>query len=262
MTEMFEKMWQDYTRLNPSVAKVHKVFTDAGDEPFNDHVAFRTFNHPDIGLKALASAFVKKGYEMKGEYHFKVKKLYAQHFEHPAGDQPKVFISELLCEQMSEPTQKIISNLVKQMDLSIAQKPEFCISGRPWAVSHSDYQKLLAESEYAAWMSAFGFRVNHFTVLVNKLRKFKTLPEVNEALKKAGHRLNTSGGEIKGTEAIGLMQSSTMAEPVSVKFADGEFSIPGCYYEFAQRFPVNGKLYQGFVEQSADKIFESTNVRT
>jgi len=262
MTEMFEKMWQDYTRLNPSVVKVHKVFADSGEDVINDHVAFRTFNHPDLGLKALAKVFVKNGYQQKGEYHFKVKKLYAQHFEHPDANQPKVFISELLTEQMSEPTQKKIRELISQMDLSIAKKDDFSISGRPWNVSHQDYQKLLEESEYAAWMSAFGFRVNHFTVLVNRLKNFKNLTQVNDAIKKAGHRLNTSGGEIKGTEAIGLMQSSTMAEPVPVKFADGTFSIPGCYYEFAQRFPVNGQLYQGFVEQSADKIFESTNARS
>lgn len=259
---MFEKMWQDYTRLNPSVLKVHKVFTDAGETVANDHVAFRTFNHPRIGLKAMSRFFVENGFVSKGEYHFKVKKLYAQHFEHPNPEIPKVFISELLTEQMSATTQKTIAGLIEQMDLQLASKDDFCLQGRPWNVSHSTYQELLNESEYAAWMAAFGFRVNHFTVLVNRLKKLKDLNMVNQALKGAGFRLNTSGGEIKGSESIGLMQSSTLAEPVDVAFSDGNHSIPACYYEFAQRFPVNGKLYQGFVEQSADKIFESTNVRS
>lgn len=259
--QMFEKMWQDYTALNPSVSRVHKVFTDAGEKVHNDHVAFRTYNHPQIGLKQLASFFTKNGYVAKGDYHFKMKKLFAQHFEHPDESLPKIFISELITEQMSEPTQKRIAALIEQMDFSVTQKDHFCVSGRPWKVAYNDYSALLEESEYAAWMAAFGFRVNHFTVLVNKLKSFKGLPAVNEALKKSGFILNTSGGEIKGTEGIGLMQSSTMAEAVSVQFTDGSHSIPACYYEFAQRFPVNGKLYQGFVEQSADKIFESTNVK-
>jgi hypothetical protein len=47
-----------------------------------------------------------------------------------------------------------------------------------------------------------------------------------------------------------------------VQFSDGTYEIPACYYEFAHRFKVNGVLYNGFVEQSADKIFESTNVRS
>ncbi len=36
--------------------------------------------------------------------------------------------------------------------------------------------------------------------------------------------------------------------------------VPSCYYEFAKRYKdAKGKLYQGFVAASADKIFESTN---
>ncbi len=259
---LFGEMWKDYTSLNPSVLKVHEVFTKRGEAVINDHVAFRTYNDPRIGLKVYSQFFLNNGYIKKGEYHFKVKKLYAEHYEHSDPLKPKVFISELLTEQLSAPAQKIIGSLVEQMDFSIAKADDFCIRGRPWNVSYSDYQKLLEESEYAAWMSAFGFRVNHFTVLVNELKTFQNLTEVNAALKTAGFRLNTSGGEIKGSQAIGLEQSSTLAEPAQVRFSDGTFEVPACYYEFAHRFPVQGKLYTGFVEQSADKIFESTNVRS
>ena len=39
----------------------------------------------------------------------------------------------------------------------------------------------------------------------------------------------------------------------------GAHSIPCCYYEFAKRYTqADGKLFRGFVAQSADKIFEST----
>jgi Domain of unknown function (DUF1338) len=261
VSTMFEKMWKDYTDLNPSVLNVHKVFTDRRETVVNDHVAFRTYNDPRIGLKQYSQFFLKNGYTKKGEYSFKVKKLYAEHFEHADSKMPKIFISELLTEQLSESAQSIIRKLIAQMDFKKVQNDDFCISGRAWSVSYQDYQTLLNESEYAAWMSAFGFRVNHFTVLVNELKTFQSLNEVNTALKTAGIPLNTAGGEIKGSEAIGLAQSSTLASPVSVAFTDGTYKIPGCYYEFAHRFPVNGVLYSGFVEQSADKIFESTNVR-
>lgn len=261
VSTMFEKMWKDYTELNPNVLNVFKVFTDRNETVVNDHVAFRTYNDPRIGLKHYSQFFLKNGYSKKGEYHFKVKKLYAEHFEHSDPLKPKIFISELLTEQLSDTAQKIIRHLISQMDFSKTNADDFCISGRPWNVSYEEYQTLLNESEYAAWMAAFGFRVNHFTVLVNELKTFHNLIEVNTAIKTAGLPLNTSGGEIKGSEAIGLAQSSTLATPVSVSFSDGVFKIPGCYYEFAHRFPVNGKLYNGFVEQSADKIFESTNVR-
>ena len=59
-----------------------------------------------------------------------------------------------------------------------------------------------------------------------------------------------------------LEQSSTLADEYSVTFSDGDMSIPSCFYEFAKRYPLaNGELYTGFVAASADKIFESTNVK-
>jgi hypothetical protein len=57
-----------------------------------------------------------------------------------------------------------------------------------------------------------------------------------------------------------LRQSSTLADIVNIKFIEGNYDIPCCYYEFAQRYPnPDGRLFSGFVAKSADKIFESTN---
>lgn len=65
---------------------------------------------------------------------------------------------------------------------------------------------------------------------------------------------------MKGSPDVRLEQSSTMADKVSVTFSDGNQQIPGGFYEFAKRYPLpDGTLYQGFVEASADKIFESTD---
>jgi hypothetical protein len=53
-----------------------------------------------------------------------------------------------------------------------------------------------------------------------------------------------------------------MADRADVVFSDETVSIPSCFYEFAQRYNMpNGRRYQGFVAASADKIFESTNVK-
>lgn len=85
----------------------------------------------------------------------------------------------------------------------------------------------------------------------------------NELLKKNGFMLNESGGEVKGMPSDLLQKSSTMADKVIVKFSEGLFEVPCCYYEFAQRYKdSNGELYSGFIAKSADKIFESTNFYT
>ena len=112
-------------------------------------------------------------------------------------------------------------------------------------------------------MSAFGFRANHFTVFANALRTFPDLASLNGFLKGHGFRLNESGGEIKGGPDIHLEQSSTMAGMAGVAFREGPRTVPGCYYEFARRYPLpGGELFQGFNDKSADKIFESTDRKT
>ena len=98
------------------------------------------------------------------------------------------------------------------------------------------------------------------TVNINRLSDFETIEQVNAALKAAGFVLNTVGGEVKGDPQVMLEQSSTMADKADVPFSDGVRTIPSCFYEFALRYPqADGVLYPGFVEASADKIFESTN---
>ena len=110
-------------------------------------------------------------------------------------------------------------------------------------------------------MYVFGFRANHFTVLINSLQHFKSVEEMNTLLKQNGFELNASGGEIKGTPAELLEQSSTRANKVLVEFKQGRFEVLNSYYEFARRYPdQNGKVYQGFIAASADKIFESTDI--
>ncbi len=257
---VFQSLWKDYVQLNPTASQIHDLIVSKGEKVVNDHVAFRTFRHPRTGVSKLAQVFVNEGYEFAGEYEFKEKKLYAQHFEHSDPDQPKVFISELLVEQFSSELQENVSKMIGEIPEGREDKSDFIYSGRLWKVSHKIYLDLMKESEYAAWLSAFGFRANHFTVLVNRLNFFKELAELNSFLEENGHTLNSSGGKIKGSPEVLLEQSSTMAKEIVVDFSDGAFEIPACYYEFAKRYSdTNGKLYQGFVAQSADKIFESTN---
>lgn len=256
---LFEKLWKDYTDLNPTALKIHDLFAQKG-QVVNDHVAFRTFAHPKTNIEVFSKVFTKLGYKDCGDYHFEEKKLYAKHFEHESGNYPKVFISELLIDQFSESLQEKVYRYINQIPLESTEADDFCLSGRSWDLTFHEYNSLKNESEYAAWLSAFGFHVNHFTVLINKLDAFKTVPQVNTFLKEQGFKLNDSGGEVKGTPADLLEQSSTLSYNFEMNFSDGPQTIPSCYYEFALRHPKkDGELYQGFVASSADKIFESTD---
>ncbi|MGO2169192.1 DUF1338 domain-containing protein [Pseudoalteromonas sp.] len=260
---LFDNLWQNYLEVTPSAVKVHELLgSTQKDGVINDHIALRTFNHEKIGLEKLAAHFLAVGYKECGEYHFEAKKLYAKHYEHPDTTQPKVFISELLVEKCSTELQSIVNDMVASIDEDAVTADNFLYSGTHWQVSSDTYKKLLAESEYAAWMSAWGYRANHFTVNINELAKFENIEEVNQVLKDAGFQLNTSGGEVKGSPEVLLEQSSTLADDFAVTFNDGKMTVPSCFYEFALRYnKPDGEIYTGFVAASADKIFESTNAR-
>ncbi|HVK61967.1 MAG TPA: DUF1338 domain-containing protein [Bdellovibrionales bacterium] len=269
LDSVFSNLWNDYVAFNPQAKRIYELIFNHEKkadpnvkELINDHVALRTYNVPHIGLEALGQLFTRHGYSKGGEYIFADKKLRAWHFEHPDKTLPKVFISELEIEKLSPLVQETARKAASEIDPSRAKREDFLWSRRPWRASHATYKKLLEESEYAAWMYAFGFRSNHFTISVNGLKSFKGLVDLNTFVKSQGFALNQAGGEVKGTPQQFLEQSSTLAESTKVEFDDGVFEIPACYYEFALRHPMaNGQLYQGFVTSSADKIFESTNVK-
>lgn len=264
VTELFEQLWQNYLEVTPSALAIHKLLgKENGKDVINDHIALRTFNLDKVKKEKLAAHFEAVGYKQCGEYDFEAKKLKAKHYEHADPEMPKVFISELLVEEFSAPVQAIINKMVDNLDESALLQDNFLYSGTHWQVSQQEYQTLLAESEYAAWMAAWGYRANHFTVNINLLTQFETIEQVNQTLKDAGFVLNSAGGEIKGSSDVLLEQSSTMADKASVEFSDGTIDIPSCFYEFALRYPMaNGELYTGFVAASADKIFESTNANS
>ncbi len=259
---LLEAMWQNYLELTPDARSIHDLFAEQNDSVIiNDHIALRTFNLDKVNINKIARPFLEAGYVEGGQYEFPNRNLVARHFQHEDDTLPKVFISELLVEKLSTGAQTIIHRLVDQVSHDQVSKDEFCFSGRNWQVTSTEYETLLSESEYAAWVSAFGYRPNHFTVSINHLSSHQNIQNLNQDLVDSGYTLNASGGEIKGSPKVLLEQSSTMAGKVTVTFSDGlSLNIPSCFYEFAKRYPMaNGELYHGFVAASADKIFESTD---
>tara|TARA_B100000809_G_scaffold261880_2_gene311659 strand:+ start:986 stop:1513 length:528 start_codon:yes stop_codon:yes gene_type:complete len=105
---------------------------------------------------------------------------------------------------LQETMQFMVKNARSSTDLFLA-------TGRKWDVNYKIYSELLRESEYAAWLYIFGFVPNHFTIYINPLNHFDSLVEVNQVLKEYGYKVNSSGGEVKGSPALGLEQSSTLA---------------------------------------------------
>lgn len=259
----FNNLWHQYTEVNPQAHAIHALLEARGENVVNDHVALRTFNTVKLGIDNLSQIFESMGYENRGSYDFKAKKLNAYHFEHTEDpNHPKIFISELITESFSDELQSIVHRIDSEVSAEEVLEDDFLYTGRPWGLTFEEYITLLQESEYAAWTAAYGYRANHFTVSINHLTTFFDIETLNQFILDNGFAMNDSGGLIKGTPAQMLEQSSTMAPLVNLEFNASNHLIPSCFYEFAKRYPTeSGKLYQGFIAASADKIFESTNTK-
>lgn len=263
ISDLFDHLWEDYITRNPEVKKVHDLFLQEEEDIVHDHIAFRTFDHPKAGIDVLAQWFIDRGYQLRGDYEFEQKHLYARHYEHKSlKDAPRIFISELKTAEFSQYVQSMVDEMLAKVPVDILHGEQLLTAGNLWddLPSYSVYSRLRKESEYAAWMYLFGFTVNHFAISVNRLKNFDTLEKINEFLKNKGYVINDSGGEIKGNPEKLLEQSSIRASLQRIDFKEGTFEVPVTYYEFTRRYPDSeGNLFSGFIAQSADKIFESTD---
>lgn len=265
LDELFDFFWRDYSRTTPDAPRIHALLGTRGERVVNDHVAFRTYDLEPIGVDSLARVFTDLGYVPTGAYDFEKKKLRARSFRHPEPGRPHVFISELITSAFSPALQEVARSLAAQVPAQRAGTAALFTDLPTWRpVPYSTYRALLDESEYAGWLAAFGIRVNHFTVAIHDLSTFGSIGALNAWLVAQGFTLNASGGTVKGTPQELLEQSSILASRIPWTFAGGEQRvIPGCYYEFARRYPdpSTGTLYQGFIAKSADRIFESTDTK-
>jgi len=247
----------------------------------NDHIAFRTMGVVNLGIRSLEKIFLHYGYTRRDHYFFPAKKLDAYWYAPPSPEYPRIFISELIVEDLSKNAQEIIhsytdevtSDPVDVIDLNDANAVDHFLHSGLWHLpTLKDFLTLSSESEYAAWVIYNRYYLNHFTVSVHNLKEgYNSIADFNNFLERNGFKLNDSGGKIKTSPDGNLLQSSTVAEMINATFADDvKHLISGSYVEFAERKVL--KQYEelsaeelkrehrreGFEAGNADKIFEST----
>jgi hypothetical protein len=281
-----EMLFEQYQEKVPAVKKITQAMIAKGivhnqDEIINDHIAFRTLGVPYLGIQSFEKIFLHHGYTKKDYYYFEGKKLNAYWYAPPTPLYPRIFMSELVVNKLSEQAQQIIykytspiqADPVDALDLDNGLQIGDFFHQSLWPLpTRADYAALLEESEYAAWVIYNRYYLNHYTISVHTLRQgYNSLVEFNRFLEDLGVKLNTSGGKIKVSGDGLLSQSSTVAQMQDALFADGEtMSIAGSYVEFAERgvLPQYAHLpadeikaehrRDGFETNNADKIFEST----
>mmetsp|Transcript_29452 Transcript_29452/g.49550 ORF Transcript_29452/g.49550 Transcript_29452/m.49550 type:complete len:345 (-) Transcript_29452:1484-2518(-) len=275
-SKILDHFAENYTKNTPTAVRILEDLHSAGEVVRNDHVAFRSFSG-DLGIKAIEAPFILTGFQKMEALFFPEKKLRAHWYRPPNPNLPRVFISEIIVDQLSTKSQEIINKYLKEVDPAVSALVPLAaaIEHRPWPMpSAEDYDILSKESEYAGWVLVHDFKINHVTVSVHGMKVYNRLEKLNAFLKEKKYVLNDSSGEIKVSEDGLLKQSSTIADKMEIAFSDGSTrTIPYAYIEFAERLPL--PQYQhlppeqiteelrrdGFEASNADKIFESTYVK-
>ena len=266
------------------------MIQEAGSSIANDHIAFRSFGLTidregetiNLGIPYLAEIVAALGYVKAGEYEFSDRHLKACHYRHPEQDRfnlPKLFISELVVDALPVELARQIKATVNTGHFFHGQNlarwlatesPQAIIARlkavftRPWQPpARSLVEAVNAVSQYGAWVLLHGYAVNHFTGYINHHHTsiYSDIEKTARALIQRGIPMKN---KIEGSSSTGLRQTATVAVTEMVEVWDDPSQrlsqIPWtyAYYEIAERNLINGKLFEGFLDNQAKNLFSMT----
>lgn len=289
----FQTILERYWASNPTAAAViDALFASPGgygpDQLLHDHLAFRTFGVQGLGIDSLGVALESFGYRRQDYSVFPKKKLLATWFAPPSLTPdsgpayellPRVFVSQLEVGKLSPNAQSVILQYTSGLsDFGPVAAWGAAVTGElPWGPpAAGDYEGLLEESEYAAWVLANGYALNHTALSVHRISPPVEggLGAFNARVASLGFRLNDEGGLVKASPDGLLLQSSTVADVGALEPGPGGTATKAVrsYLEFVERRPLPqhaGLPWQqlredhrrdGFEASSADNIFMSTSL--
>ena len=295
LAELLDTLWDRYRQRVVHVRSYEQLIADAGATFVNDHIAFRTLagQNPITGIASLSRLFEALGYRAANCYQFEDKHLSAIHFQHPNGQFPKLFISELKLWELSPSARDILRRSVSRHRPPIAEdvllglynlnrgeladRAELlkaavsCLQDLPWPLPEkNDVVTVNKESQYAAWVLVHGYNVNHFTSLINShgVESLNDIEKTIAALQRAGVPVKS---EIEGARGTKLRQSATEAAVIDVPVLDqgreSTMSWTYAYFELAERGflidPETGTRgrFEGFLGPQATQLFEMTRTK-
>jgi hypothetical protein len=211
----------------------------------NDHVALRTLARPGGGIATFERVFERLGWKRAGSYSFPDTHLEAIYMAHPNG-LPRIFISELRSDRLSARAQELLSALPEDPPPPEAVETLAAWFSAPPPPRESALLELEKESQYGAWLLAFGRKVNHFTGSVDDVEVWQ------RKMREAGVPMKA---DIEGASGTALRQTATHAARLPVGLAGGGTRPwPYAYFEIAQRAPH----FDGFLGPQARALFDMT----
>ena len=142
----FQHLWDQYTAVTPQAQRIHDAVGARNGVVVNDHIAFRTFRYAPLDLVHLQPLLESLGYQPFERYQFRQKKLEAVAYRHPDPQVPKIFLSELLLDQLSESARSLILTRLNETALPTPTDPSFFWQGPLWPpITSQEYFSLLIQ---------------------------------------------------------------------------------------------------------------------
>jgi hypothetical protein len=241
-TRLLDLLWERYAAEVPYA----RTFVELSGGSFrNDHVALRTLARPGGGIAVFSRVFERLGWKPAGQYTFPDTHLSAIYMAHPEG-LPRVFISELHADKLSPEAQRLLATLPEDPPAPESVEALAQWFSAPPPPAEPALLALEKESQYGAWLLAFGRKVNHFTGAVDDVEAWaRRMREAGVPMKR----------DIEGEPGTALRQTATHAAPLAVRLQDGGTrEWPYAYFEIAQRAPG----FDGFLGPQARALFDMT----
>ncbi len=68
MDTLIKDLWNNYTEVTPTVAKIKSILHLEDDFVFSDHIAYRSLQSKSLGIERLSKPFLALGYSIKDTY--------------------------------------------------------------------------------------------------------------------------------------------------------------------------------------------------
>lgn len=294
-THLTHHLWHNYKNTSSHAHILESALQQRDEHPILDHYAIIDLPSIHTGIPTLSQIFSMIGYCHQGSGYLPEKQNdFIWMSEADAHDNdvrevlPQVVLADFRLAELPQNIRSIIEKYTrhshgntlltikkfaektKQGDQHAAQKLtqilNIYLTTRDWPLpTKAEINTVSEVNELLAWTLLFGRRPNHFTISAHLLNDFNSLEEFNTFVTdQLDLRLNSSGGIIKGSESMGIKQSSTLGLNIKVPVADGHIEVPESFIEFVWRYQNEANqgskwhhYFTGFIANNANHVIES-----
>ncbi len=281
---LIAKLWAHF---NTSIPQMNDILKDQA--PVLDHFAIIDLPSQHSGIPVLQNIFSCLGFIQQGSGYLPDKVndfIWMMPEDNPSKlateSLPQVVLADFRLNLLSNQAQRILekfTNNIEPFDFELLDQYLLKLPGTTNNIvdmvydyinslpqtlpTFAEYNYIKNENQLIAWAILFGRKINHFGISVHLLENAKNLQSFNQYLSTVGVELNAQGGEIKGSQLVGIEQSSSFGRKLPLLLDGEEIEVRDSFLEFVWRYSIKQSptlwldYFTGFIPYNANTVIES-----